>query len=194
MRTIIVRSFALLAAVATMSACGNEKSNRVVGQASVGSPAAGLAQQAMVKTEVKAVASTETAAVAATEPTETDTASKGVRHTLVLGEGKGGFSFNAKGLSAEAKAVIDEMFSTRTDLGGAHFVIEGHTDSLGSKAANDRVGLARAEAVRLYLSEKHNISMDCIGVISYGSEKPVGDNETEEGRAQNRRVIIKVVD
>ena len=82
----------------------------------------------------------------------------------------------------------------KVDLKDAHFEIEGHTDNLGSKEVNERVGLARAEAVRLYLSERYEVPMDCIKVVSYGLEKPVADNATEEGRAMNRRVVIKVVD
>ena len=54
---------------------------------------------------------------------------------------------------------------------------------------NYQVGLARAEAVKQYLGEQHEIPGDCISVVSYGMEKPVADNSTPEGRAQNRRVV-----
>ena len=98
-------------------------------------------------------------------------------------------------LSEEAKAKIDEMFTgDKFDLKDAHFEIEGYTDNLGSKEVNDQVGLARAEAVRQYLGEQHEIPGNCISVVSYGMEKPVADNSTPEGRAKNRRVVIKVVD
>jgi outer membrane protein OmpA-like peptidoglycan-associated protein len=119
------------------------------------------------------------------------------RFTLVLGEGKGGFKFRSVMLSDEAKARIDEMFTGEGEevgLNDAHFAIEGYTDNLGSKQLNDQVGLARAKAVRQYLNEQYEIPLDRIGVISYGMDKPVADNSTPEGRAQNRRVVIKVVD
>jgi outer membrane protein OmpA-like peptidoglycan-associated protein len=98
-------------------------------------------------------------------------------------------------LSEEAKSKIDEMLTgDKFDLKDAHFEIEGYTDNLGSKEVNFQVGLARAEAVRQYLGEQHEIPGDCISVVSYGMENPAADNSTPEGRARNRRVVIKVVD
>jgi outer membrane protein OmpA-like peptidoglycan-associated protein len=58
---------------------------------------------------------------------------------------------------------------------------------------NEKLGLARAEAVKRYLYEKHQIPLHKINVISYGEEKPVAPNNTRDGRAQNRRVVIKVL-
>ena len=54
--------------------------------------------------------------------------------------------------------------------------------------------LDRAMAVRAYLHDQHNIALSRIEVISYGETKPVADNKTRDGRAQNRRVVIKVVE
>ena len=59
---------------------------------------------------------------------------------------------------------------------------------------NDQMGLARAKAVKQYLAEQYEIPVDCLHAVSYGAENPVGDNSTPEGRARNRRVVIKVVD
>jgi outer membrane protein OmpA-like peptidoglycan-associated protein len=98
-------------------------------------------------------------------------------------------------LSDDAKAKIDEMFTgDKFDLKDARFEIEGYTDNLGSKEVNFQVGLARAEAVKQYLGVQHEIPGDCISVVSYGMENPADDNSTPEGRARNRRVVIKVVD
>jgi outer membrane protein OmpA-like peptidoglycan-associated protein len=58
---------------------------------------------------------------------------------------------------------------------------------------NERLGLARAEAVKRYLYEHHQIPLHKMNVISYGEEKPVAPNNTRVGRAQNRRVVIKVL-
>jgi outer membrane protein OmpA-like peptidoglycan-associated protein len=75
----------------------------------------------------------------------------------------------------------------------AWFEIEGHTDSAGPTEFNERLGMERAEAVKRYLYEQHRIPLHKMNVISYGEEKPAGPNDTREGRAQNRRVVIKVL-
>jgi outer membrane protein OmpA-like peptidoglycan-associated protein len=117
------------------------------------------------------------------------------RFTLVLGEGKGGFKFRSVTLSEDAKAKIDEMFTgDKFDMKDARFEIEGYTDNLGAPELNHQVGLARAKAVKQYLGEYYEIPGDWIKVVSYGMDKPVADNSTPEGRAKNRRVVIKVVD
>jgi len=61
------------------------------------------------------------------------------------------------------------------------------------KAVNEKIGLERAEAVKRYLYEQHQIPLHKMNVISYGEEKPVAPNKTKTGRAQNRRVVIKVL-
>ena len=71
--------------------------------------------------------------------------------------------------------------------------IEGHTDSVGSPAYNERLGLQRAEAVKRYLYEQHHIPLHKMNVISFGEAKPVAPNKTRDGRAQNRRVVVKVL-
>ena len=67
------------------------------------------------------------------------------------------------------------------------------TDSTGAPAVNDKLGLARAENVKRYLYETYQIPLHKINVISYGEQKPVAPNKTRDGRAQNRRVVIKVL-
>jgi outer membrane protein OmpA-like peptidoglycan-associated protein len=76
---------------------------------------------------------------------------------------------------------------------GAFIEIEGHTDNVGNADINYKLGLERAEAVKRYLYETHQVPLHKINVISYGEDKPVGDNKTKDGRAQNRRVVIKVL-
>ena len=58
---------------------------------------------------------------------------------------------------------------------------------------NEKLGLERAEAVKRYLYEQHQIPLHKINVISYGEDKPVAPNKTRDGRAQNRRVVVKVL-
>jgi outer membrane protein OmpA-like peptidoglycan-associated protein len=198
-KSFIVRSIGgtvgLVVAVVAVSACGSNDGSgkKSDGKAPVGRTSAGLAQKAASAPAPTPVGLPD-AGVVGTRPGDPGKPLKGVRHTFVL-EGGSGFPFNSKTLSKEAKAKIDEMLEgSKVDLTIAHFEIEGHTDNLGSKEANARVGLARAEAVRLYLSERYEIPFDSITVVNYGREQPVADNATEEGRALNRRVVIKVLD
>ena len=53
--------------------------------------------------------------------------------------------------------------------------------------------MERAEAVKRYLYEQHQVPLHKMNVISYGEEKPVAPNNNREGRAQNRRVVVKVL-
>ena len=67
--------------------------------------------------------------------------------------------------------------------------VEGHTDSIGSDAYNQRLSERRAKAVRDYMVEQ-GIDTDRIATHGWGEAKPVATNKTEEGRAQNGRVEI----
>ena len=97
-------------------------------------------------------------------------------------------------LPDEAKAKLDEMITKiKADPKAAWYEIEGHTDNVGPVAANERLGLERAEAVKRYLYEQHQIPLHKMNVISYGEEKPVAPNKTRADRAQNRRVVIKIL-
>jgi outer membrane protein OmpA-like peptidoglycan-associated protein len=64
---------------------------------------------------------------------------------------------------------------------------------VGDKAFNETLGMERAEAVKRYLYEQHQIPLHKMNVISYGEDKPVAPNKTRDGRAQNRRVVIRVL-
>ena len=66
-------------------------------------------------------------------------------------------------------------------------VIEGHTDSVGSATLNKGLSQRRADAVRDYLIKNYNIDGNRIKAVGYGSERPVADNATAEGRQLNRR-------
>ncbi len=123
-----------------------------------------------------------------------DKASKRLVYTVVLSEDEGQFKFGKTTLPDEAKAKIDEMIQKlMADPNGAYFEIEGHTDNVGGKEINEKIGMERAEAVKKYLYEQYQIPLHKINVISYGAEKPVASNKTKDGRAQNRRVVIRVL-
>ena len=92
------------------------------------------------------------------------------------------------------KARLDELISQlKADPKGIYIEIEGHTDNVGDKVYNETLGMERAEAVKRYLYEQHQVPLHKIIVISYGEDKPVAPNNKRDGRAQNRRVVIKVL-
>jgi peptidoglycan-associated lipoprotein len=140
-----------------------------------------------------------TEAAAATKAVDTkvdaiDKANKRLVFEVVLSEDSGNFKFGGIDLPQEAKAKLDEMIEKlKADPKGAFFEIEGHTDNVGDAKVNERIGLERAEAVKKYLYEQHQIPLHKMNVISYGEDKPVAPNKTKEGRGQNRRVVVKVL-
>jgi len=137
----------------------------------------------------------QSAASAATSKADAvDKASKRIVYEVVLSEDQGNFAFGKTTLPDEAKARLDEMITQlKADPKGAYFEIEGHTDNVGDKMYNEKLGLERAEAVKRYLYEQHQIPLFKMNVISYGEDKPIAPNKTREGRAQNRRVVVKVL-
>jgi peptidoglycan-associated lipoprotein len=121
-------------------------------------------------------------------------ASKRLVYEVTLSEDKGGFKFGKAIMPDEAKADLDKLVQQlKTEPNGAFIEIEGHTDNAGGTDLNYKLGLDRAEAVKRYLYEQHQVPLHKINVISYGEEKPIAPNKTRAGRAQNRRVVIKVL-
>jgi outer membrane protein OmpA-like peptidoglycan-associated protein len=138
-----------------------------------------------------------TAAVAAAARAEAVEAStKRLVYEVVISEDQGKFKFGSAALPEDVQKRIDEMIADlKTNPRGSYVEIEGHTDSSGDKLVNRRIGEARAEAVKRYLYETHQVPLHKMNVISWGEEKPVSaeSNRTREGRAQNRRVVIRVL-
>jgi len=116
-------------------------------------------------------------------------------YEVTLSEDQGNFKFGKTELPDEAKAKIDEVVGQLKGQAGKdlYIEVEGHTDNVGSKEGNYELGLERAEAVKRYLYMQHQIPLHKINVISYGEEKPVAPNNTRDGRAMNRRVVIRVL-
>ena len=107
---------------------------------------------------------------------------------------EGGFKFGQTKMPDDMQAKIDQIVSQlKANPNGGYIEIEGHTDNVGNKDINYKLGLDRAEAVKRYLYESQQIPLHKINVISYGEEKPIAPNKTKDGRAQNRRVVIKVL-
>ena len=156
--------------------------------------AANQAQSAANTAASKAEAANAAAAAAAEKADEVDKASKRLTYTVTIDDTNGNFKFNSAKLPDEAVAKIDELINKiKADPQGAYFEIEGYTDSSGDPVTNKRLGEARAQAVRDYLYKQHQIPLHRMNVISYGEENPVSKNNTRKGRAENRRVVIKVL-
>jgi len=121
-------------------------------------------------------------------------ASKRLVYEVTLSEDKAGFKFGKAVMPDQAKADLDQLVQQlKAEPNGAYIEIEGHTDNAGPAALNYKLGLERAEAVKRYLYDQHQVPLHKINVISYGEEKPIAPNKTKDGRAQNRRVVIKVL-
>lgn len=152
------------------------------------------AGQAATAADTKAVAANDAVAKTNDRVEDLDKASKRIVYTVVLNDAEGNFKFNSTDLPDSAKAKIDDMVKgILADPKGAYFEIEGHTDNVGPADINQKIGLERADAVKRYLYDQYQIPLHRMNVISYGSEKPVAPNTTKDGRAQNRRVVIKVL-
>ena len=115
-------------------------------------------------------------------------------YEVTLSEDQGNFKFASADLPDEAKARLDEVVSKlKADPQNVFIEIEGHTDNVGSVEGNERLGMERAETVKRYIYEQHQIPLHKMNVISFGEEKPVAPNNTRDGRAMNRRVVVKVL-
>jgi outer membrane protein OmpA-like peptidoglycan-associated protein len=128
--------------------------------------------------------------------TEAERAAKGkLIYTVTLSNDKVTFPVNRAAVSPEAQAMIDEAIAQlKAENRGVFFEIEGHTDSTGPEAYNLKLGEDRALAVRNYIHDQHGIALSRMELISYGEAKPVVDNKSRANRAQNRRVVIKVLE
>ena len=128
--------------------------------------------------------------------TEAEKAAKGkLIYTVTLSNDKVTFPLNRAKVGDDAKALIDEAIAQlKAENKGVFFEIEGHTDASGPNELNQKLGEERAVAVRNYLHDEHGIALSRMAVISYGEEKPSVDNKSRATRAQNRRVVIKVLE
>lgn len=104
------------------------------------------------------------------------------------------FRVNSAVLSPEAKQQLDEFATKALAASGYMIEISGHTDSTGGEQKNMRLSRDRAESVVEYLTIKHKIpARRFITPMGYGKSEAVADNSTSAGRAQNRRVEVKIL-
>jgi len=97
------------------------------------------------------------------------------------------FEYGSADLTANSLEILDKVVRTLVDKEKIVVEIRGYTDNRGSDAANERFSLMRAETVRNYLLN-NGIAPERVTAVGYGPADPVADNETEDGRAQNRRI------
>lgn len=97
------------------------------------------------------------------------------------------FGFDQADLSADAKANLDKLVTVLNTYPDTNIEVQGHTDSKGSETYNQNLSVKRATSVSDYLVAKE-ITATRITTIGFGETLPEYDNETEDGRAQNRRV------
>ncbi len=115
--------------------------------------------------------------------------------TVVLSDDAVKFSFDGDRVPEDAQTILDDLATKVKSMDRAVYVeIEGHTDNIGSEEYNQRLAAMRAESVRNYLAEKDGIPLHAMNIISFGETKPVAANTTSEGRAKNRRVVVRVLE
>jgi outer membrane protein W len=103
------------------------------------------------------------------------------------------FAFDSAELTAEDKATLDAAAVRLKELQFVEGTATGHTDNIGTAEYNQKLSERRAQAVVDYLASK-GVYQGRIKAIGMGLTKPIADNATEEGRAQNRRVTIRRTD
>ena len=103
------------------------------------------------------------------------------------------FAFDSAELTAEDKAELERVAARLKELEFVGGTATGHTDSVGDEAYNQKLSERRAQAVVDFLYAQ-GVSPGRITAIGMGEVKPIADNATEEGRAQNRRVTIRRTD
>lgn len=114
-------------------------------------------------------------------------------YSMVLSDDSVKFPPDSSKLSKEAEQrLLDFAEKLKNDNRNVYLEIQGHTDSTGSSALNQRLGAERAEAVRLFMNQ-HGVPLNRMATISYGAKDPVASNKTRAGRAQNRRVVLIVM-
>ncbi|HZV56110.1 MAG TPA: OmpA family protein [Sphingobium sp.] len=114
-------------------------------------------------------------------------------YSVVLSDASVKFPVDKSALSDEAKAKLAQLASQlKADNKNVYLEIQGFTDSTGSPDANLRLGEARAKAAYRYLHEQ-GVPAGRMATISYGEEHPVAPNNTRQGRAENRRIAVVVL-
>jgi len=103
------------------------------------------------------------------------------------------FAFNRDNLTPKAEETLDQLAAQISATKGYIIALEGGTDSVGSADYNYDLSQRRANSVIQYLATKYNVPAHKIYVIGLGKDKPVESNKTSSGRADNRRVDVRLM-
>jgi len=103
------------------------------------------------------------------------------------------FNENKTNIDPVAAKALDRDAMILKDNPDIKVEIGGHTDAVGSEIAKQKISEKRAESAKKYITDKFNIPGDRMGIKGYGSQKPIADNKSKEGRAKNRRVEFRVI-
>lgn len=112
---------------------------------------------------------------------------------IIVLRGLSFFDFDKSDIRPDSRPVLDEAAALLRQNKDINSSIEGHTDALGSDEYNQALSIRRAEAVFRFLVNR-GVAPERLEVSGFGESRPVADNDTESGRAQNRRVEIHVVE
>jgi OOP family OmpA-OmpF porin len=102
------------------------------------------------------------------------------------------FDFDKAVLKPEGKAKLDDLVSKVKGISLEVIIAVGHTDSVGTDAYNQKLSVARSDAVKAYLVSQ-GIEKNRVYTEGKGEKQPAADNKTADGRSKNRRVEIEVV-
>jgi len=102
------------------------------------------------------------------------------------------FDFDDWKLKPEGQTMMDQLAAEIASHPKYVIEVRGYADATGTDRYNYRLGRERAEEVLRYLTTRHTLPTSRIAMVSFGEESPVADNESEEGRAQNRRVQVRL--
>jgi outer membrane protein OmpA-like peptidoglycan-associated protein len=103
------------------------------------------------------------------------------------------FKFDSSALTPEAQESLDQLAGQIKDRQNFILEIQGFADATGSDFYNNQLTRKRAESVRRYLAEQHSIPLFRMHILGFGEVRAVADNKTRAGRAQNRRVEIRLL-
>ena len=102
------------------------------------------------------------------------------------------FDFAQSAVKPQFYGVLNNLASTLNQFPQTRIQIAGHTDNVGSDASNLQLSQQRANSVRSYLAGS-GVALDRMQAVGYGETRPIADNSTDYGRAQNRRVEITLI-
>ena len=103
------------------------------------------------------------------------------------------FGFDKANLSKKAKDALDKLAAEIPNTKGYIIALDGNTDSTGPADYNYQLSQRRAHAVIQYLATEHQVPAHKIYLVGLGKDKPVAKNNTSEGRAENRRVDVRLM-